>query len=950
MRTLIGQTIGGYLIESALPAGSGGIGQVFRAQPPGGGPLVALKVLHANLASDPKVQERFRREAEVAARLAHPNIVPVYASGEDQGQLYLVMELLRHGSLRGLLQRRATNSWPLALGLDLVRQAAEALAYAHSQGIVHRDIKPDNLLLHRTDATTAPNQLLTGLLGIAPNTAESYVLKVADFGVARVADRTQITSTGRQPGTPAYMAPEQFRSKQVDGRSDLYALGVVLYEIATGALPLDADTPETALFSTLFKTPPLPRSLNPDLPVEVEAIILRCLEKNPDHRYQSAAELAAALQQVQHVLPTQLNQTAPAPRPTTRLGTSASIQVTPDRVSMPLIPGQAETVSVTVTNVGAQVDRYAVAIEGVPATWVSPASQELSLNPNEHGTATFTVLAPRDPANRAGDYSVTITARSQANPGEFGAAQALWSVQPFAGGELQARPAVVEARTRAVYALRVRNDGNVAAHYTLRAEDPRGALRYQFSADGQRIDPARGFSLEPGAERELRLEATGQGRLLGSPMPHAVTVALSGGARPHAVSLQFVQRAAVPSSLLAIVLPLLVLLCGAGSVLANQILIVEPGEATATVVRGTEVAAVAQTAERLRQEQEAERLRQEQEAERIRQEQEAERLRLEQEAERIRLEQEAERLRLEQEAERIRQEQEAERLRLEQEAERIRQEQEAERIRQEQEAERIRQEQEAERLRQEQEAERLRQEQEAEARRRAEEEARRRQEQEAEARRRQEQEAEARRRQEQEAERLRQEQEAEARRRRAAELQPINLWTLAPEALWESGSLLPDGHNVVNRTSLRYPGTYVDEVGFALPANHPLENGRQYQGIEMHPKWVDNGVIKAWFPWRKLPANARVTFEASVGFRNGARNTDGVTFWVWVHRMENGRQVWDPYVQVTKRYTGDLKRIRVDLSEYSGRDVMIELRVDAGNSAGQDWANWVEPRLVFEER
>ncbi len=860
MRTLIGQTIGGYLIESALPAGSGGIGQVFRAQPPGGGPLVALKVLHANLASDPKVQERFRREAEVAARLAHPNIVPVYASGEDQGQLYLVMELLRHGSLRGLLQRRATNSWPLALGLDLVRQAAEALAYAHSQGIVHRDIKPDNLLLHRTDATTAPNQLLTGLLGIAPNTAESYVLKVADFGVARVADRTQITSTGRQPGTPAYMAPEQFRSKQVDGRSDLYALGVVLYEIATGALPLDADTPETALFSTLFKTPPLPRSLNPDLPVEVEAIILRCLEKNPDHRYQSAAELAAALQQVQHVLPTQLNQTAPAPRPTTRLGTSASIQVTPDRVSMPLIPGQAETVSVTVTNVGAQVDRYAVAIEGVPATWVSPASQELSLNPNEHGTATFTVLAPRDPANRAGDYSVTITARSQANPGEFGAAQALWSVQPFAGGELQARPAVVEARTRAVYALRVRNDGNVAAHYTLRAEDPRGALRYQFSADGQRIDPARGFSLEPGAERELRLEATGQGRLLGSPMPHAVTVALSGGARPHAVSLQFVQRAAVPSSLLAIVLPLLVLLCGAGSVLANQILIVEPGEATATVVRGTEVAAVAQTAERLRQEQEAERLRQEQEAERLRQEQEAE------------------------------------------------------------------------------------------ARRRAEEEARRRQEQEAEARRRQEQEAEARRRQEQEAERLRQEQEAEARRRRAAELQPINLWTLAPEALWESGSLLPDGHNVVNRTSLRYPGTYVDEVGFALPANHPLENGRQYQGIEMHPKWVDNGVIKAWFPWRKLPANARVTFEASVGFRNGARNTDGVTFWVWVHRMENGRQVWDPYVQVTKRYTGDLKRIRVDLSEYSGRDVMIELRVDAGNSAGQDWANWVEPRLVFEER
>ncbi|NNJ11029.1 protein kinase [Chloroflexales bacterium ZM16-3] len=583
MSIQIGQTLGGYIIDSVLPQGSGGIGQVYRAHLPQSSDLVALKVLHTNLASDPKVQERFRREGSLAGQLKHPNIVEIYAAGEENGQLYLVMELITHGSLRGLLMRRSRGSWPLSLGLDLAAQAAEGLAHAHAQGIVHRDIKPENLLLRRIDPAADPNHLLTGLLGLPQTPVESYQLKVADFGVARLSNRTQLTSTGLQPGTPAYMSPEQCKGAAIDGRSDIYALGVVLYEIATGALPVNVDTPEAAVFNIIFNTPQLPRTLNPDLPHEVEAIILRCLEKNPDNRHQTAGELASALRAVLQQTAPHMAQAVPAPRQTTLLGTVAHIQVTPDRVSLALTPGDSTLISVAVTNLGPQVDRFTVTVAGVPPGWVSPSSEEIGLNPNQSGPVQFTVTVPRDPSSRAGDYPVTIQAQSQANPAETGVAQALWSVQPFAGGALTARPQVASGQRSASYTLNVRNDGNIPSRYTLRAEDPRGMLRYRFSAGGQQLDPAAGFGLEPGAEGEIRVEATGHGRFIGSPMTHAITVGLSGGAQPSAASLQFVQGARVPPSLLAIILPLLVLLCGGGGLLAKQIYIDQPANATATV-------------------------------------------------------------------------------------------------------------------------------------------------------------------------------------------------------------------------------------------------------------------------------------------------------------------------------------------------------------------------------
>ncbi|MGB9750806.1 protein kinase domain-containing protein [Roseiflexus castenholzii] len=256
------------------------MGQVFRARHIHLDRPVALKVMHANLSHDPGFQARFRQEARAIAALQHPNIVEVYDFGEQQGLMYLVMELLSDGSLRGLMQKHAREGkpWSLMLAVDLVQQAAEGLAYAHSQGMIHRDIKPDNMLL----------RAVSGVPG-------RYALKITDFGLARMAEGSMMTATGAAMGTPAYMSPEQCQGAHVDHRSDIYALGVVLYEVTTGYLPFTATTLSEAAYKHVFVPPTPPRQVRADLPEPLEAIVLRCLAKRPEDRFASAAEVAAGL-------------------------------------------------------------------------------------------------------------------------------------------------------------------------------------------------------------------------------------------------------------------------------------------------------------------------------------------------------------------------------------------------------------------------------------------------------------------------------------------------------------------------------------------------------------------------------------------------------------------------------------------------------------------------------
>ena len=268
MRNLSGTQLGPYrLVE---PIGEGGMATVYRAYQPSMDRFVALKILPAHYATDPSFMERFRQEARVIARLEHPNIIPVHDFGEQDNITYLVMRYLQAGSLKDILR---AGPLPLADTVRVTTQVAGALDYAHRQGIIHRDIKPANVLI---DADG--NAFLT------------------DFGIAKMLEgNIGLTATGGAVGTPAYMAPEQSLGEPVDARSDIYALGVTLYEMLTGRAPYDADTPVAVILKHLHEPLPLPRQFNPDIPEQVERVVLRAMAKARNDRFASASEMAADL-------------------------------------------------------------------------------------------------------------------------------------------------------------------------------------------------------------------------------------------------------------------------------------------------------------------------------------------------------------------------------------------------------------------------------------------------------------------------------------------------------------------------------------------------------------------------------------------------------------------------------------------------------------------------------
>ena len=293
-----GRTLGQYRIEA--PLGAGGMGQVFRGVHQYLDRPAAIKVMLAYLAANPDFRSRFLREAKSSAALHHPNIVEIYEFGEQEGVLYLVMEFMAEGSLRTLLRRSSGQPLPLPMAVDLMRQGASGLAAASALGMVHRDIKPDNMLL-----TT----LSSGVQGPFP-----YILKIGDFGLARLAEGGGQTTTGVPMGTLAYMSPEQTQSAKLDGRSDLYSLGIVMYEVLTGYQPFQIDNFNDALYKHSNVAPRAPREIRPDLPPALDAIVLRCLAKRPEDRYQDGAELAAALQSVLNNLGTQYAVQPASPR------------------------------------------------------------------------------------------------------------------------------------------------------------------------------------------------------------------------------------------------------------------------------------------------------------------------------------------------------------------------------------------------------------------------------------------------------------------------------------------------------------------------------------------------------------------------------------------------------------------------------------------------------------
>lgn len=282
MTNLIGQQIDTYRIEAQL--GAGGMGVVYRAQDIALGRRVALKVMHAQFASQPQFQRRFMQEAQAAARLAHPSIVVIHRFDNKQGYLYIVMEYVNGLSLGAYIKQLAMRGQVMLLteSAHIIAQVADALGYAHRQGVVHRDIKPDNILIRPLDQPEREGEPPVRSV-------------VTDFGLAKLLEGGIETQSGTFMGTLPYMSPEQALAKEIDGRSDIYSLGVVLYQLATGQLPFDIKTPTEAVLKHLNEAPTPPRQIQPGLPAALEEVITKSLAKEPAERYQTAEALASAL-------------------------------------------------------------------------------------------------------------------------------------------------------------------------------------------------------------------------------------------------------------------------------------------------------------------------------------------------------------------------------------------------------------------------------------------------------------------------------------------------------------------------------------------------------------------------------------------------------------------------------------------------------------------------------
>jgi len=270
MENLSGKQVGPYQVMT--PLGKGGMGMVYQAYQTGVDRVIALKILPQRFSKSDEFVQRFKREGRIIARLQHPYILPVFDYGEADNYIYIAMPFIKGHTLANVL----TASFPIPLPQieNYINQVGDALDYAHTQGIIHRDVKPSNILIDEQD-----NCLLM------------------DFGIARrIEGDDKLTKTGNVIGTPAYMSPEQGQGLSLDGRSDIYALGVILYEMITGQPPFEAETPAALIVKHIYSPLPKPRTLNPQLSQMVESVTLKALDKNPNNRYPTAGAMAKALQ------------------------------------------------------------------------------------------------------------------------------------------------------------------------------------------------------------------------------------------------------------------------------------------------------------------------------------------------------------------------------------------------------------------------------------------------------------------------------------------------------------------------------------------------------------------------------------------------------------------------------------------------------------------------------
>lgn len=305
--------LGRYEIIGEL--GQGAMGVVYKAKDPLIDRVVAIKTINLNQALEEReeYEQRFYQEARAAGRLSHHNIVTIYDVGESGDVAYIAMEFLEGRELRDVLNERSIL--PVAQVLDIVAQVAQGLAYAHEHGIVHRDVKPSNIMIQK----------------------DGHV-KITDFGIARMASASVRTQTGMVLGSPKYMSPEQVMGKLADQRSDIFSLGIMLYEMLTGRPPFSGENINAIMYQTLNATPPQPSSMNPAVPEMLNFIVAKALAKKLDERYQNAREFADDLRACRDSMPPVSTAVAPRqqPKPPVETVLAAGPVMTDEEAGVPL--------------------------------------------------------------------------------------------------------------------------------------------------------------------------------------------------------------------------------------------------------------------------------------------------------------------------------------------------------------------------------------------------------------------------------------------------------------------------------------------------------------------------------------------------------------------------------------------------------------------------------------